>query len=336
MRIFAVCSEPTQSPISPRRTLRHGGTPSRATISADEGRAGRMAAVGRPASTARLLAAAVCLVSSLWTAAPLSRAQDGGAEALGYTVVADVVYGHKDGMALTYDVFTPKQNAKGVGLVFMVSGGWVSRWAPAEQAVNLFRPLLAEGYTVLAVRHGSSPKYVIPEIAQDVETAFKHIHQHAGQFQVDPNRLGIFGFSAGGHLSLLLGTKTNDQGTGQDAPRVAAVVAVFPPTDLAPYVEPSNPLREQFPALKFETSQADRYSPLKHVTSDDAPTLLVHGDQDELVPIWHSQKIDQAFQQQHVPHELLTIEGAGHGFDAEGNRRMFEAMVRWFNTQLAD
>ncbi len=253
-----------------------------------------------------------------------------------YDVKPDVVYGHKDGMALTYDVITPKENAKGVGLLFMVSGGWVSAWAPPEQTSLFVRPLLDAGYTVFAVRHGSSPRYVIPEIATDVKQALQHIHDHAADFHVDPQRLGVFGFSAGGHLSLLLGTQTNQAAAeNSKSPKIAAVVAIFPPTDLKPYVEPSNPLRERFPALKFEQSRADEFSPLAHVTSDDAPTLLVHGDKDELVPIWHSEKIVAAFETAKVPHELITIEGADHGFDAAGNKRMYEGMTRWFDQHLA-
>lgn len=254
-------------------------------------------------------------------------------QAPNYDVKADVVYGHKHGMALTYDVFTPKEDSNGVGLLFMVSGGWVSSWAPPEQAVGFFQPLVANGYTVVAVRHGSSPKYVIPEIAKDVKLALRHVHSHSSEYGIDPMRLGVFGFSAGGHLSLLLGTQSNDVAT-KDAPRVAAVVAIFPPTDLAPYVEPTNPLREQFPALKFDPSQANVYSPLMHVTNDDAPTLLVHGDQDELVPIWHSEKIDAAFEKENVAHELIVIEGAAHGFDQAGNQRMFAGMLRWFDLHL--
>ena len=250
------------------------------------------------------------------------------------SITPDVVYGHKDGMALTYDVFQPKENAKGIGLLFMVSGGWVSMWSEPAKLQPMIQPLLDAGYTVFAVRHGSSPRYVIPEIAVDVRSALKFIHAHAADYKVDPSKLGVFGFSAGGHLSLVLGTMTNDQ-KATDAPHVAAVVAVFPPTDLGPYVDPQSPLREQFPALKFDPAKANDYSPLMHVTADDAPTLLVHGDKDELVPIWHSQKIAAAFAEAKVPAELITIEGAAHGFNAEGNMRMVKGMVDWFDKYLA-
>jgi acetyl esterase/lipase len=252
----------------------------------------------------------------------------------GISIKPDVVYGHKDGMALTYDVLTPKSNGKGIGLVFMVSGGWVSAWTPPEQLSNLFGPLLKSGYTIVAVRHGSSPKYVIPEIVGDVKSALKHISQHADDYGIDRKRLGVFGFSAGGHLSLVLGTQSNDKGTPDSEARVAAVAAVFPPTDLGPYVEPSNPLRERFPALKFDPAKADDYSPLKHVTKDDAPTILVHGDKDELVPIWHSEKIIKEFEATGVDSNLIVIKGAAHGFDQAGNKEMFDGIVAWFDKYL--
>jgi len=250
-------------------------------------------------------------------------------------ITPDVVYGHKDGLALTFDVFRPKENANGVGLLFMVSGGWVSSWAEPKQIVPMFKHLLDRGYTVLAIRHGSSPRYLVPECVSDVQLALQFISKNATNWQIDPKRLGVFGFSAGGHLSLMLGTVGGTPGGNDPVARVAAVVAVFPPTDLAPYVDPKNPLREQFPALKFEPSKAESFSPLMQVTSDDAPTLLVHGDRDELVPLWHSEKILKAFQSATVESKLVVIEGAAHGFDAAGNRRLSDEMLLWFDKNLA-
>lgn len=248
----------------------------------------------------------------------------------------DVVYGHKDGMALTFDVFTPKQNAKGIGLLFMVSGGWYSGWTPPEQAINMFRPMLDHGYTVIAVRHGSSPRYIVPEAVADVKLALRYISDHADDLHVNRDKLGVYGFSAGGHLSLMLGTQTNDlpEEGGKKPPHVAAVVAVFPPTDLAPYVELGNPRREQFPALRFEPSAAASVSPLLSVTSDDAPTLLFHGDKDELVPLFHSEKIEQAFKAAKVDTKLVVFPGAAHGFNAEQSAQLVQQALQWFDDHL--
>ena len=91
----------------------------------------------------------------------------------------DIVYGHKDGLALTMDAYQPTENRNGATILFMVSGGWYSQWAPPEQTQWLFQPYLAKGYTVFAVRHGSSPRYTIPEAIGDVRLAVRYVHQHA-------------------------------------------------------------------------------------------------------------------------------------------------------------
>jgi len=175
-------------------------------------------------------------------------------------IVPDVVYGHKDGMALTFDVFKPKKDANGAGILYMVSAGWNSIWkAPRELAgINApddYRPLLDRGFTVFAVRHGSSPKYNIPAIVEDMRRSVRFIRLHAGQFGVDPERLGVTGTSAGGHLSLVLGTasdggdpKATDE-VLRVSDRVAAVVAYYPPTDLRPWANETSPYYRDYPAL---------------------------------------------------------------------------------------
>ena len=153
-------------------------------------------------------------------------------------IIPDVVYGHKDGMALTMDVFTPPGEANGAGILYMVSGGWVSWWAPPEEARSNFEALLAEGFTVFSVRHGSSPRFKVPEAYADVRRAVRFVRLKARTYGVDPDRLGVWGGSAGGHLSLMLGLasdKGNPTATDEvlrESSRVAAVVAYFPPVDL--------------------------------------------------------------------------------------------------------
>lgn len=255
-------------------------------------------------------------------------------------ITPDVVYGHKDGMALTFDVFRPKERANGAGVLFMVSGGWYSRYSPPDQTGGQFAPLLAAGFTVFAVRHGSSPRYVIPEIVDDVRRAVRFVRANASRFGVRPDRLGVCGGSAGGHLSLVLGT-TGDDGDAKakeellhTGDRVAAVVAYYPPTDVRPWVQPSSTYYQHYPALRFEPAQALAYSPVLQVTPDDPPALLIHGDKDLLVPIDHSEKILARFKEKKVPCELLVIRGAAHGFKDDDGRRASDARVAWFQKYL--
>ena len=85
-----------------------------------------------------------------------------GAEAQASEILPDIVYGHKDGMALTFDVFKPA-SPNGAGILYMVSGGWFSRWRAPEEAEVGYAPLLEAGFTVFSVRHGSSPRYHVAE-----------------------------------------------------------------------------------------------------------------------------------------------------------------------------
>jgi len=263
---------------------------------------------------------------------------DKGAEKV--EITDDVVYGHKDGLAMTFDVLKPRQNANRAGVLFLVSGGWFSRWSPSQGHVHQFQSLLDKGFTVFIVRHGSSPKYVIPEVVDDVRRAVRFIRTNAQRFGVDPERLGVTGGSAGGHLSLVLGT-TGDDGDPKakdellrTGDRVAAVVAYYPPTDVRPWVLPDSSYYKNYPALRFDPAKAPAYSPLLAVSPDDAPALMIHGDQDKLVPLDHSQKIVAEMQNKGVPCELLVIRGAAHGFRGDDALRASEARATWFEKHL--
>jgi acetyl esterase/lipase len=262
-----------------------------------------------------------------------------------YQITPDVVYGHKAGMALTFDVIRPNDQ-NGAAVLFMMSGGWFSSWLPPEQFVGAnppfglkgFRDLVDKGYTLMIVRHGSAPQFKVPEAVADVRRAVRYIRLNAATLGIDANRIGVCGGSAGGHLSLMLGTASDDGAQeSQDevdrtSNRVAAVVAYFPPVKLSEFLE----LKDRFPALDFDPSLADSVSPLLFVTPDDPPTLLIHGDQDDLVKLDQSQRILAEFKQAKVPSELIVIQGAGHGFNGEDGERASQALVEWFEKQLAN
>jgi len=259
-------------------------------------------------------------------------------------VTPDVVYGHKFGLALTFDVFTPTENANGAGVLFMVSGGWFSRWSPPETLKRFYEHLTDKGFTVFAVRHGSSPKFSIPEAVEDVRRSVRYIRMNAETFGVDPQRLGVYGASAGGHLSLMLGT-ASDEGNPKSkdvvlrvSDRVQAVVAWVAPTDLQIMVweTPGHlPAYERFPALNLDLKAAKKHSPLVHVTEDDPPTLLVVGAKDELVPMKHSQDIQAAFEKANVTSQLIVLEDAGHGFGGDDRTVADNELVAWFEKHLA-
>jgi len=267
-------------------------------------------------------------------------------------ITADVIYGHKDGMALTYDVFTPV-DANGAGVAYMVSGGWFSIWQPAENRLEVFSELLAAGYTVFAVYHGSAPRFKVPDAVSDVRAAIRHIKANTDVYGVAPDRLGVFGGSAGGHLSLMLGLNAEGQ---PDAPTgtnpranaaapaylipadsdatIAAVVAYYPPMDLRELTGPN----ERYPALNFSKERAAAISPILFIDAKDPPVKLIHGDADEVVPLISSTVLKGEFDKIGVTNDLLIIEGAGHGFlgDDDEAEEASAALVTWFNEHLAE
>jgi acetyl esterase/lipase len=279
-----------------------------------------------------------CVILLLLLSADASRAQPA-------KITPDVVYGHKFGMALTFDVFTPAKDANGAAVLFMVSGGWYSHWAPPEQMAAMFMPLTTRGFTVVAVRHGSSPKFSIPEAVEDVRRAVRFVRYKADDLGIDPNRIGVYGMSAGGHLSMVLGTMGDDGDAKATDPvlressRVKAVVAFVAPSDITRMVwSAENRLDEykKFPALDLDPEKAKEVSPLSHVSEDDAPTLLIAGDKDTLVPITHSEEIHAAFRKVGVPSKLSVVEGAGHGFTGSQLIKVGQEMCDWFEAHLLE
>lgn len=261
-----------------------------------------------------------------------------------FEITADVVYGRKAGMALTYDVIRPRENRNRAAVIFIMSRSWVSPWAPPGAFVGQsgpegfkefpqlaakkhFRQLVERGYVLFIVRHGSVPHFPIPDAVADVRLAVRHIRFHAGRYGIDDRRIGAYGGSAGGHLALMLGVASD--GGRQDSldeiertgDCVAAVVAYFPVADFRGW------------DVDFDPELADDVSPIVHVTPDDPPTLLICGSQDDLLD--QSQRMYDALQKNKVASRLMIIEGAGHGFTGEPDDRASAALLEWFDQYLA-
>ena len=266
------------------------------------------------------------------------------------TIKSDVVYGHKDGMALFYDVLMP-DSANGAAILFMMSGGWYSSWAPPETRVRQFKDMLDAGFTLIPIYHGSAPRYHVPDAYSDVSRAVRHVKLNASKYGVDTNRIGVTGGSAGGHLSLMLGLNSD---TGKDDDRdavmqvdnsVAAVVAYFPPVafreeESLPVGIVNNVAEEEllsrFPALDYDPELVPTVSPILFVDAYDPPTLLIHGDEDPLVDVTHSYAIKEKFEKEGVKSELIVISGGKHGFGGEDAARANNARLEWFQKFLLD
>ena len=283
----------------------------------------------------------------------------GRADELPFTRSEDVIYGRKFGTALTMDVFTPVK-PNGAAVILAVSGGWFS----AHEAINmeLVTPFLKRGYTVFAVVHGSQPKFTIPEILSDMHRAVRFIRHHADEYGIDPERIGITGASAGGHLSLMQGCAGTDgdpqakDEVDRHSSRVAVVGCFFPPSDFLNYGKPGevalgrgvlkdfrapfdfeelSPETKHFVEITDEARQLEigrQISPITHATQDDPPTLIIHGDADELVPIQQAELIVAALKKAGVEAKLVTKPGVAHGWPDW--QKDSETIADWFDEHL--
>lgn len=265
-----------------------------------------------------------------------------------YTRVEDVIYGRKFGVALTFDVFTPKEQNR-AAVLFMVSGGFFS----SKEAINagMYKFFLDRGYTVFAIVHGSQPKFTIPEITQDIHRAIRYIRHNAAKYGVDPEKFGIAGASAGGHLSITMGTQGGPgkpeakDPIDRESSAVQAVACFFPPTDFLNYGKPGEDAvgvgilqgfkaafgpRSDTPAGRQDLGK--EISPINYITDKMPPTLLVHGDIDKLVPIQQSEIFVKKAKDLGATAKLLTKPGGDHGWkDMEPEMK---ALADWFDEHL--
>jgi acetyl esterase/lipase len=152
--------------------------------------------------------------------------------------IRDVVYQKQGGVAFTLDVFKPAK-PNGITVIHLVSGGWVSDHSGINP--SLAQAANAAGYTMVQVVHGAQPRFKVPEIVGQVQRAIRYLRANASQFGIDPDRIGLTGGSAGGHLALMVGALHADGNPNALDPverfpaRVGAIGVFFPPTDFTNY-----------------------------------------------------------------------------------------------------
>ncbi len=299
----------------------------------------------------RFLTAALMLLAT--TVAPAEEPSEKLAE---FAAVEDVVYGYKDGLALTMDVLTPKNGAKGIGVVLVSSGGWRSSKSNVpgaelngRKSEHWLQGLLQGGFTLFIARHGSAPRYFVPEMVDDIRRSVRFVRHHAGRYGVDPDRLAITSGSSGGHLSLMVAL-TGDDGRAEaedpierESSRVQAVVAWFPPTDLVNWGMPDgyitinklkpDLLKALFAEVTDMKGQLESISPIYFVTPDDPPLYLVHGLRDLTVPVQQSRIMKARYESAGLPVTLVEHKTGGHTY-WPGILDEYPAVCQWLDQYL--
>jgi len=276
----------------------------------------------------------------------------------------EIIYGRKDGLAMTMLKLAPKQNSNGKAIISLVSGNWVSSYARAANFEKGATIYLNRGYTVFLVIHGTQPRYAIPDIVSDVKRSVRFIRYHAKEYGIDGEHIGITGYSSGGHIALETATTDDTPDPKAQDPvdrvssRVQAAGVFFPPSDFlnfggqktnaagnrqllaaigvagafdfTTYDATTKTYQLQSDSMRAVTAKA--VSPIYSVTHDDPPTLIIHGDADMVVPISQTEALIKKFKEADVPNDFIVVKGKGHGWpnmDAEINKQ-----ADWFDKYL--
>ncbi len=259
------------------------------------------------------------------------------------TVERDVTYCAMGGVELKMDVYYPLASEGAWAVTMYVHGGGWSSGDKAQGAGAQEIPALQNaGFLVASVNYRLAPEYVFPAMIEDVKCAVRYLRAHANQYNLDPNKIGVWGGSAGGHLVSLLGAA--DASAGFDvgeyldhSSRVQVVVDMFGPADLTVQFEGGY----ENARLVFREFNAALASPVTYISADDPPFLILHGEADRLVPIEQSQILLAALQVVGVPAELVTVANAGHSFKPEegkiispSRKEITQRIVSFFNETL--
>jgi acetyl esterase/lipase len=246
-------------------------------------------------------------------------------------------------------------------VVHITGSGWHTSLTPgaAQQKsspqVNVFgMPLVRAGYTVFAVNHRTAPWHKYPAQLEDVQRAVRFIRHNAARWGVNPDRIGGVGGSSGGHLTAMLGLHDGKGDPDDPDPvnrlsaKLQCILPWAPPVDLIAmngqygHATFSSWLGMRLMASDPKTSaQYKLYrdaSPVEYVSADDPPTLIIHGDADEAVPLAQAEALVAKLRAVNVPVELVVVPGGGHGARFPGKRAgspdYIGATVRWFDQHL--
>ena len=266
-------------------------------------------------------------------------------------VERDIVYGKVGKDDLKLDLARP-EHPTGLlpGIVYIHGGGWSGGNRSAYR--NDIQEAAKRGYVAVTIEYRltdpdkqGKAKNPFPAQIEDSKCAVRWLRANAEKYHVDPNRIGVTGLSAGGHLSLLVGVTGSSkkfEGTGGNpdvSSQVQAVVNYFGPTDLPRMYGYEKRVDRLLDTLVGGTPQerADQYkeaSPITYVTKEVCPILTIHGTVDKLVPVDQAVSFDAAMKKAGATSELIIIEGQGHSFTGLANKQAREATFAFFDKYL--
>ncbi len=240
--------------------------------------------------------------------------------------IPDITYCTMDGEPLAMDLYLPAGSGSPSPLLVYVHGGSFTSGDKRKGSGIIDIPAMTErGYAVAAVNYRLMPDYPFPAEVTDAKCAIRFLRTHADEYNLDVEKIGIWGGSAGGHLSAMIGLTNNDPrfeagGYPEQSSHVEAVVEMFGPMDLT---LPMDWLQRQLLLRAFGTDSADSpqlrdASPVFYVSADDPPFLIMNGEQDSAVPPDQARALYQALAAAGVDSTLVIVKNANHNFKPTG------------------
>jgi acetyl esterase/lipase len=259
-------------------------------------------------------------------------------------IARNLTYGMGADTELKLDLAMPKT---GVGpfpaVVFLHGEGW--RAGNRQQMSHFIEGMARLEYVAITVEYRLVPTARFPAQVEDCKAAVRWLRANAKKYNVRSDRIGVVGFSAGGHLASMLGVTRKEDGleglggNPEQSSRVQAVVSFFGPTDFSARNWPKD-LEEEVIAPFLGGSFADksdlykRASPINYATVDSPPFLFFHGTDDKLVPIDQSRRFAQTLKKFGVPTQMIALEGEGHGFTDANNQKAMQKMLDFLSERL--
>jgi len=246
-------------------------------------------------------------------------------------ILRGVVYRTIDGTDLALDLYQPAGPTAPMPMILALHGGaWVS--GERTDLRPLYELLAQEGYAVAAIDYRLAPRWIFPAPLEDARAAVDWLRAHADQYRVDPQRFFVFGISAGGQLAGLLGAQPETSG------QFAGVILLAAPTDLTVKAPNRSAQRTVQQYLGAEQAAAPALyaaaSPITHVSPDDPPFLIMHGQADRYVPPAQSISMADALRAHGVPVTLLLLPKIGHEMPAYSSAAGHTALAAMRNFLL--
>jgi acetyl esterase/lipase len=264
----------------------------------------------------------------------------------GATVLRDLEYSRPGGAPQLLDLYLPEKQPEAAPLVVWVHGG---AWRAGSRKGTPALYLVGRGYALASIDYRLSQVAPFPAQIQDCKAAVRWLRAHAREYALDPTRVGAWGSSAGGHLAALLGTaghapELEPGGPAGESSRVQAVCDWFGPTDFLKMDAAGSRMRHDAPdspeslliggPIQENREKVARANPITYVSKDDPPFLIVHGDQDPLVPLNQSELLHDALKKAGVESTLVPLKGAGHGGPAFNTAEVREQVAAFFDRHL--